>query len=108
MNELKTTTKLVKAILEQDKRARNSDSYLYLKVLETRANRNGIDLKGMTVPFFLEAHDILGFPGFETVRRTRQKIQVAFPNLAPCKQVQEMRQINEEEFREYARSVLHV
>lgn len=107
MNELKTTTKLVKAILEQDKRARNSDSYLYLKVLETRACRNGIDLKGMTVPFFLEAHEILGFPGFETVRRTRQKIQATFPDLAPCKHVQEMRTLNEEAFRDYARSVLY-
>ena len=107
MNELQTTTKLVKAILEQDKRARNSDSYLYLKVLETRADHSGIDLKGMTVPFFLEAHDILGFPPFESVRRTRQKIQATFPELSACESVQEMRMVNEEAYREYARSVLH-
>ena len=32
--ELKNTKTIVKAILEEDYRARNSDSYLYFKVLE--------------------------------------------------------------------------
>ena len=39
MLDLKNTTALVKSILEQDKQCRNSDSYLYLKVLSAVAKQ---------------------------------------------------------------------
>ena len=42
MNDLIPTTKLVKVILEQDKRARNSDNYLYYKVIEYVAEARGL------------------------------------------------------------------
>ena len=103
MNDLKTTTKLVKAILEEDKQARNSDSFLYLKVLDHISQEKGIHLDGITVPDFLLSMNVLGFPGFETVRRTRQKIQQHNPELAACDNVKGMRMINETEFRRYAR-----
>ena len=106
MNDLKTTTKLVKAILEQDEQSRNSDSRLYLKVLEVIAEQHGYNMKKMSVYHFLEcrASDYPFFPGFETVRRTRQKIQATYPELAACDKVSGMRMINETEFRQYARS----
>ena len=105
MNELKNTTKLVKAILEEDKQARNSDSHLYLKVLEVIAVHHGYNLKKISVYDFLEyrASDYPFFPGFETVRRTRQKVQQHHPDLAACDKVKGMRMINETEFRQYAR-----
>lgn len=105
MNELKTTTKLVKAILEQDEQSRNSDSRLYLKVLEVIAEQHGYNMKRMSVYHFLEcrASDYPFFPGFETVRRTRQKIQATYPELAACDKVAGMRMVNETAFREYAR-----
>ena len=103
MNDLKTTTKLVKAILEDDKQARNSDSFLYLKVLDHISQEKGIHLDGITVPDFLLSMNVLGFPGFETVRRTRQKIQQHNPELAACDDVKGLRMINETEFRRYAR-----
>lgn len=103
MNDLKTTTKLVKAILEEDKQARNSDSFLYLKVLDHISQEKGIHLDGITVPDFLLSMNVLGFPGFETVRRTRQKIQQHNPELAACDDVKGLRMINETEFRRYAR-----
>ena len=102
MNDLKTTTKLVKAILEEDKQTRNSDSYLYLKVLDHIAHRDGIFLAGMPVPYFLENMHTLGFPPFESVRRTRQKIQASFPELAACDEVEAMRAAQEYEYRAYA------
>ena len=102
MNDLNTTTKLVKAILEEDKQTRNSDSYLYLKVLDHIAHREGIFLAGMPVPYFLENMKSLGFPPFESVRRTRQKIQVMFPELGACDKVAEMRAAQEDEYRAYA------
>ena len=104
MNELKTTTKLVKAILEQDERTRNSDSFLYLKVIDTVAERKGINLYGISVPMFLVSMKENGFPPFESVRRTRQKIQASYPELAACDKVAGMRMIQESEFLNYARS----
>lgn len=103
MNELKKTSHIVKAILEEDVQARNSDSYLYLKVLDHIANRESIFLAGMPVPYFLENMHNLGFPPFESVRRTRQKIQADFPALAACEKVAAMRKENEAEYRAFAR-----
>lgn len=103
MNELKTTTKLVKAILEQDERARNSDSFLYLRVIETIAEKKDINLYGISIPIFLMSMKENGFPPFESVRRTRQKIQEHHPDLAACDNVARLRMLNETEFRRYAR-----
>lgn len=103
MNKLKPTTKLVKAILEQDERTRNSDSFLYLKVLEHISLEKGIHLDGITVPDFLLSMKVLGFPPFESVRRSRQKVQQHHPELAACDKVAGMRMIQESEFRSYAR-----
>lgn len=103
MNDLKTTTKLVKAILEEDEKARNSDSFLYLKVIETIANQKDINLYGISIPVFLVSMKENGFPPFESVRRTRQKIQQHHPELAACDKVKGMRMIQETEFRQYAR-----
>lgn len=104
MLDLKNTTALVKSILEQDKQCRNSDSFLYLKVLSVTAKQKGIDLEKMTVPFFLLNLHGAGLPPFESVRRARQKVQAAHPELAACERVEGLRAENEAAFREYARS----
>lgn len=102
--DLKTTTALVQAILEEDPQARNSDSYLYLRVLNTVAEKEHIDLNEIHVIDFLLTLHKSPFPPFESVRRTRQKIQEKYPHLSPCKAVEELRAENEEAFLEYARS----
>lgn len=102
MLDLKNTTALVKSILEQDKQCRNSDSFLYLKVLSTVAKQKGIDLERMTVPYFLLNLHGAGMPPFESVRRARQKIQAAHPDLAACERVEGFRAANEQEYRAYA------
>ena len=102
MNNLKKVSAIVFSILKDDSKARNSDSYLYLKVLDYIAHRDGIFLAGMPVPYFLENMKSLGFPPFESVRRTRQKIQASFPALAACDKVQAMRNENEVEYRAFA------
>lgn len=104
MNDLKNTTALVRAILEQDEQCRNSDSFLYLKVLSVLGKKKGIDIESMSVPYFLLNLQGTAFPGFETVRRTRQKIQQHHPELAACKAVEGFRANSEREYREYARS----
>lgn len=103
MVELKTTTTLVKSILEQDERCRNSDSFLYLKVLSVVGKQKGIDIENMSIPYFLLNLHGAGFPGFETVRRTRQKLQQHHPELAACEAVESFRMENEADFRAYAR-----
>ena len=102
MLDLKNTTALVKSILEQDKQCRNSDSFLYLKVLTTVGKQKGIDLEKMSVPYFLLNLHGAGLPPFESVRRARQKIQAAHPELAACESVEGFRAENELEFRAYA------
>lgn len=103
MNELKTTAALVKHILETNPQARNSDSYLYYKVLQFEANQKSIDLRSLTVQEFLLCINQLGFTGFETVRRARQKIQAQYPELAAEKSVSAARAENEKDFRAFAR-----
>lgn len=100
--DLKTVTGVVKRILENDEQSRNSDSFLYFKVLEHYGNRNGIDIHSMSVPHFLLNMAQLGVPPFESVRRSRQKVQAENPWLGSCKRVAEYRSANEQTYRAYA------
>lgn len=102
MKELKTVTKLVKLILEQDERARNSDNYLYFRVIGVLSMEKGVDANMIPVTAFLLNMKAWDFPGFETVRRTRQKIQREYPELAGKPEVKDGRAEREEVFREYA------
>lgn len=103
MDNLKTVTAVVKDILTRYSRTRSCDGLLYLMVLEHYAYKKGIDLRMMSVPMFLQQMDKMGFPGHETVRRTRQKLQATYPELAACEAVESFRAANEKTFREYAR-----
>jgi hypothetical protein len=103
MNDLKPTTKIVKAILENDTRARNNDGYLYIKVLEVRGAQDGVNYISLPVKDFLPYVNSMGVPNAETVRRTRQKVQQHHPELAACDNVKGLRMINETEFRQYSR-----
>ena len=102
MNELKTTTNIVKHILEADERARNNDGYLYFKVLDFCGQRDGVSYIQMTICEFLPHVNSLGVPNFETVRRTRQKIQQHCPELDACDKVAGYRYEKEQEYRSYA------
>lgn len=103
MKRLKNTKALVTSILEQDKKARNSDSYLYLEILKKIADEKGTDFHSIPVTDFLQNMDQLGVPPFESVRRSRQKVQAERPHLAACEEVRLFRADNEEVYREFAR-----
>lgn len=104
MENLKTVSALVKDILENDNKARNTDNHLYLRVLEHYSDQRGVDIQVMTVPVFLKELDNHSFPGFETVRRSRQKVQATYPELAPSENVGKRRAKNEAVYREFAES----
>jgi len=93
--EFKRTRAIVKAILEECPKSRNSDNVLYSKVVE-KLNRGALQKPFVEVMFSL---DELGLPCFETVRRTRQKLQAEHPELQACEEVQDFRTEREEEFR---------
>lgn len=103
--ELKNTKALVKAILETDQEARNSDNYLYSKVIEYIAEQKQLPpLSGVDVLSYLRQYmKDYDFPPFESVRRSRQKLQAAFPELASSKAVADQRADNEAKYREFAR-----
>lgn len=107
MRELMTTSKLVKTILEQDKQARNSDSFLYFKVLEYYGNKKGIDIHGMSIPAFLLNMSAWGFPPFESVRRSRQMLQAKHPELAANDKVEAWRDAKEMEYRAFVNEMSH-
>lgn len=103
LKKIKSTAQIVEIILVTDKQARNSDSYLYLKVLEHQAKQIGIDIKNISLVSFLANSKKWGFAPFETIRRSRQKLQAQFPGLASTDKVQGFKDMQEETFREYAR-----
>ena len=102
--KLKNTKALVRAILEQDEKARNSDNHLYLKVIQIFADARHINLDTMTVSYFLAEMNHYDFPPFESVRRSRQKVQEECPHLAASPEVEIFRADNEEIYREFARN----
>jgi hypothetical protein len=100
--ELHTTQDIVKEILETNKMARNSDMALYVKVCE-KINPGALSKPFWVVLLSLKEYNL---PNFETVRRTRQKLQASYPELAGDVDVEAQRILNEEVFKEYARGMV--
>jgi hypothetical protein len=105
--QLITTANLVKTILETEPQTRNSDSLLYLKVLEHCATQKDVNLHLIPVTAFL-SHYIheYDFPCFETVRRSRQKIQSEHPELKANETVQAHRKAYEPIYKDFAKDVI--
>lgn len=91
---------VVRHILEIDERSRNSDSYLYLKVADWYSEGS------VNLPFsyVLMNKKELGIPKFETVRRSRQKIQSECEWLRATEKVEEGRFQNYKEVKKFALS----
>lgn len=103
LEELQTTSALVKDVLEKYPNTRNSDNELYYWVCVMAGKQIGIDVHRITVAMFLLHLNEYGFPQFETVRRTRQKLQATYPELSAASEVEAQRNLNEKAFRDYAR-----
>ena len=103
MNEIKNTADLVKQVLMMNQKARNSDNYLYYVICKAKLAERGIDIDRISFKDGLLQRNEFGLPNFETVRRTRQKVQQCFPELSGTDETEAMRVIQEEAFRAYAR-----
>lgn len=104
MDNLTKLSELVYDILVKNEKARNSDTYLYYIVCNEKLTSNGQDISKITLADSLLRREELGLPPFESVRRTRQKIQHDNQELAGSKEVEAFRSKNEKEYRQYARS----
>lgn len=105
MTNLKNVTSVVQHIMENNERARNDDDFLHLKVLELYGDAKGVDIHIMPVTKFLRDRTFYRFPPFESVRRTRQKVQEKNPWLKANANTQEHRKANEQTYRDYARGL---
>lgn len=96
-SELKKVTPMVKEVLIKSVKARNSDAYLYCKIIEKIS-------KGASERPFKEVIADIDLPKYDTVTRARRKIQNAHPELVGSDRVRYYRYANEEAFRKYAKS----
>ena len=103
MDNLNSITRIVKTILQTYPDTRNSDNLLYYHVLKVAGDKNKVDIETMSIPTFLLKMKEYGLPPFESVRRARQKIQAAHPELSAKADVEAYRTLNEQAYREYAR-----
>jgi hypothetical protein len=99
MNNILQVTDVVRDILRDDVVARDSDDYLYTKVVER------FNPEALTMPFgeVMLARRILKVPCFESVRRSRQKLQADEPHLCGSKAATADRKQKEDMMREYAK-----
>ena len=103
MKTIRGTANLVWEVLLNNRAARNSDNFLYFLVCERRLKEKGLTVDNISFKEGLLAQKEYNLPNFETVRRTRQKLQAQFPELTGAKNVMEARAKREKIFREYAR-----
>lgn len=91
---------IVKKILEEKPYTREDDFVLVYEVYkEFLPNIDDLDFKDVMLN-----HKEYKLPYFESVRRTRPKLQNKYPQLLPSKEVQEARALEEEDYRNYALS----
>lgn len=102
--DLKTVTAIVKEVLEGSEQARDSDNILIAMVLDYYAKAQGVDLQHMSIVTFLYEMEYMNLPKFETIRRTRQKVQEKCPDLQSSERVKAGRNQAQREYVDYARS----
>ena len=97
MKQIRQVTGIVRGILEKHPDTRNSDNLLFIKVVES------IDSDLLYKPMM----DVLvhakeyGIPAFESVRRSRQKLQEKFPELRGSKEIEAGREENRQIVRDF-------
>lgn len=102
MMRIKDVKKRVQQILEEQPGTRSSDGELYYVF--------GERVLGAQQMAVMRASDLLlyrrqlNLPTFEAVRRARQKVQAEFPELAAVGDVEAFRMVNEQEYKEFAKS----
>ncbi len=101
--KLKTVESRVAEILREHPDARNDDMRLYLLVSESCiAETHGTGT--FTFADVMTNYRAYGIPCFESIRRTRQKIQAECPELGCSPEVRRARHRMERVYSEYAKN----
>ena len=105
MNNPNTVENRVLRILQENTEARNDDMKLYLMVCNDcyRQTENR-DVGSLPFAVIMNCYKELKLPHFESVRRSRAKLQSQYPELASSPEVRKARKRCEGMYREYARS----
>lgn len=104
---LRGTSKMVKDILTTTPQCRNSDEILYLHIIRKVGIEKGLDIDKMSIPMLLLHSRDLDLPSYKSVERARRKMQEFFPELRGSEKVEIHRELNEEEYRAYARETYY-
>lgn len=99
MDSLKTIEGKVRAVLQENEVARNDDMVLYLALCNLYLK----DAGAMPLARILLNHKELGLPSFESVGRTRRKLQEKCPELLGSVRMQKIRAKGEKAYRRYAK-----
>ena len=99
MKNLKTIEAKVKTILLKNEDARNDDMVLYLALCNMCLKNAG----AMPLAEIMTQYQYLGLPSFESVGRTRRKLQAKYPELLGDVRIQRLRATGEKAYRHYAR-----
>ena len=86
---------VVKKLLQEDKSLRDSDSRLYLAILD----KLGYNTSESIAHFFLQNSD---YPSYDSISRARRKVQMLNPELKGSEKVRVVRKLNEVEYRAYS------
>ena len=97
VQKLKNISKIVKEILQEDKRAREDDAYLIFLVVQ-KVNPEMAGSMFRDAMFNAKGKGI----SFETIRRARQHMQRKNPELRPEEEIIKARQEAEEVYRDFA------
>ena len=100
MDSLKTIEGKVRAVLQENEDARNDDMVLYLALCNLYLKDAGT----MPLAGIMTRHKELGLPSFESVGRTRRKLQEKHPELLGNLRMQKLRARGEKAYRKYAKS----
>lgn len=95
--EINNTQKIVEEILKVNIKARNSDIELFKEVCRVI----NPDALYRSLADVLTNYKEYGLPAFETVSRTRRRLQEQFEDFRAVPDVAAQRRINEEVFRAY-------
>lgn len=88
---------LVEKALREHPETRDDNFALYNEVLS-----HYIDIDSLAIGYVFAHHNDLGIPSLETITRCRRKAQERDHSLASKRRVRELREVEEEEHREYA------
>lgn len=99
MKDLDTIEKRVRHFLLHEKETRDNDMLLYLRV----CNSYLLGAGSMSFAKVMQNYKDMGLPNFESVGRTRRKLQADYPELAGSLRVQKLKAQQEQRYRDYAK-----